>query len=333
MRFGIQKVVGSHTNFEHFGLSGNVVHYNLPILDAISNVCSIQAATTWTCWWHCPTPQYGTLRWGKLIMRVGNCCCVDNFWIQANHPQDWRSNATQPRTKNNAIIHFQDNPVSWVMLMTSPTAVCTIRGDDHWWVLATCNGVLSCTAANLFGGLGQCALALSVHIFSSRITIHPGSQENILTCKGVCSAKACIRSKRHTAIRYTWRGHIHVYPTNHSTTWSVGKILLPPNSACIQNLGILGNLGPVHEPCTVFIRILGNLGPVQVSWLQWWRKLTKRSRPKKPKNPDEQSAGFMHRPKIPKNPKIFGTFSSSQRFWNVSMKHFIKASRLNPLGQ
>ena len=31
-----------------------------------------------------------------------------------------------------------------------------------------------------------------------------------------------------------------------------------------KNLGILGNLGPVHESCTLFIRILGNLGPVQV---------------------------------------------------------------------
>ena len=33
-----------------------------------------------------------------------------------------------------------------------------------------------------------------------------------------------------------------------------------------KNLGILGNLGPVHESCTLFIRILGNLGPVQVLW-------------------------------------------------------------------
>ena len=31
-----------------------------------------------------------------------------------------------------------------------------------------------------------------------------------------------------------------------------------------KNLGILGNLGPVHESCTLFIGILGNLGPVQV---------------------------------------------------------------------
>ena len=31
-----------------------------------------------------------------------------------------------------------------------------------------------------------------------------------------------------------------------------------------RNLGILGNLGPVHESCTLFIGILGNLGPVQV---------------------------------------------------------------------
>ena len=33
-----------------------------------------------------------------------------------------------------------------------------------------------------------------------------------------------------------------------------------------KNLGILGNLGPVHESCTLFIGILGNLGPVQVLW-------------------------------------------------------------------
>ena len=33
-----------------------------------------------------------------------------------------------------------------------------------------------------------------------------------------------------------------------------------------KNLGILGNLGPVHESCTLFIRILGNLGPAQVWW-------------------------------------------------------------------
>ena len=32
----------------------------------------------------------------------------------------------------------------------------------------------------------------------------------------------------------------------------------------LQNLGILGNLGPVHESCTLSIRNLGNLGPVQV---------------------------------------------------------------------
>ena len=32
----------------------------------------------------------------------------------------------------------------------------------------------------------------------------------------------------------------------------------------LQNLGILGNLGPVHESCTLFIGILGNLGPVKV---------------------------------------------------------------------
>ena len=31
-----------------------------------------------------------------------------------------------------------------------------------------------------------------------------------------------------------------------------------------KSLGMFGNLGPVHESCTLFIRILGNLGPVQV---------------------------------------------------------------------
>ena len=49
-----------------------------------------------------------------------------------------------------------------------------------------------------------------------------------------------------------------------------GSCLIVP-----KNLGILGNLGPVHESCTLFIRNLGNLGPVQVLWLQWWGKLTK----------------------------------------------------------
>ena len=39
----------------------------------------------------------------------------------------------------------------------------------------------------------------------------------------------------------------------------LGSCLIVP-----QNLGILGNLGPVHESCTLFIRNLGNLGPVQV---------------------------------------------------------------------
>ena len=39
---------------------------------------------------------------------------------------------------------------------------------------------------------------------------------------------------------------------------------LPGSSLIVpQNLGILGNLGPVHESCTLFIRNLGNLGPVQ----------------------------------------------------------------------
>ena len=38
-----------------------------------------------------------------------------------------------------------------------------------------------------------------------------------------------------------------------------GSCLIVP-----KNLGILGNLGPVHESCTLFIGILGNLGPVQV---------------------------------------------------------------------
>ena len=33
-----------------------------------------------------------------------------------------------------------------------------------------------------------------------------------------------------------------------------------------KHLGILGNLRPVHESCTLFIGILGNLGPVQVLW-------------------------------------------------------------------
>ena len=33
-----------------------------------------------------------------------------------------------------------------------------------------------------------------------------------------------------------------------------------------KNLGSLGNLGPVHESCTLFIGIHGNLGPVQVLW-------------------------------------------------------------------
>ena len=32
-----------------------------------------------------------------------------------------------------------------------------------------------------------------------------------------------------------------------------------------KNLGILENLGPVHESCTLFIRILRNLGPVHES--------------------------------------------------------------------
>ena len=35
-----------------------------------------------------------------------------------------------------------------------------------------------------------------------------------------------------------------------------GSCLIVP-----KNLGILGNLGPVHESCTLFIRNLGNLGP------------------------------------------------------------------------
>ena len=41
-----------------------------------------------------------------------------------------------------------------------------------------------------------------------------------------------------------------------------GSCLIVP-----ENLGILGNLGPVHESCTLFIRNLGNLGPVQVLFL------------------------------------------------------------------
>ena len=41
-------------------------------------------------------------------------------------------------------------------------------------------------------------------------------------------------------------------------------------------------------------------------------------RPKIPKNPDEQSAGFMHRPKIPKNPKIFRDYQA--RPWQSSKK-------------
>ena len=82
-----------------------------------------------------------------------------------------------------------------------------------------------------------------------------------------------------------------------------------------KNLGILGNLGPVHESCTLFIRILGNLGPVQV----WWSlKSQNLHRPNIPKIPDEQSAGFMHRPKIPKNPKIFRNYQA--RPWQSSKK-------------
>ena len=38
----------------------------------------------------------------------------------------------------------------------------------------------------------------------------------------------------------------------------------PAHESCTLFIGILGNLGPVHESCTLFIGILGNLGPVQV---------------------------------------------------------------------
>ena len=63
-----------------------------------------------------------------------------------------------------------------------------------------------------------------------------------------------------------------------------------------KNLGILGNLGPVHESCTLFIGILGNLGPVQVWWAFSIFEITK---PAQAQDSQESGAGSMHRPKIP----------------------------------
>ena len=85
-----------------------------------------------------------------------------------------------------------------------------------------------------------------------------------------------------------------------------------------KNLGILGNLGPVHESCTLFIRNLGNLGPVQVWWAFSIFEVTKPAQAQDSQDPDEQSAGFMNRPKIPKNPKIFRNYQA--RPWQSSKK-------------
>ena len=84
-------------------------------------------------------------------------------------------------------------------------------------------------------------------------------------------------------------------------TLSESRLIAP------KNLGILGILGPVHESCTLFIRIPGNRGPVHVLWLQWRRKLTNLHGPKICKNPDEQSAGFVRRPRFSRIPRFFGT--------------------------
>ena len=77
-----------------------------------------------------------------------------------------------------------------------------------------------------------------------------------------------------------------------------------------KNLGILGNLGPVHESCTLFIGILGILGLCRFCDFKDGESSPNLHRPKIPKIPDEQSAGFMHRPKIPKNPKIFRNYQA-----------------------
>ena len=72
---------------------------------------------------------------------------------------------------------------------------------------------------------------------------------------------------------------------------------------------------------TKFQKILGFLGILGLCRFGEFSPSLKSQnlhRPKIPKNPDEQSAGFMHRPKIPKNPKIFRNYQA--RPWQSSKK-------------
>ena len=86
-----------------------------------------------------------------------------------------------------------------------------------------------------------------------------------------------------------------------------GSCLIVP-----QNLGILGNLGPVHESCTLFIGILGNLGPVQVLWLQRWRRFTKPAwAPRFPRILMNKVQDSCTGPRFPRIPRFFGRLSGS----------------------
>ena len=79
-------------------------------------------------------------------------------------------------------------------------------------------------------------------------------------------------------------------------------------SGSFQKSWILGNLGPVHESCTLFIRILGNLGPVQVWWVFPIIEVTKPcTGPRFPRVLMNKMQDSCTGPRFPRIPRFWGT--------------------------
>ena len=97
---------------------------------------------------------------------------------------------------------------------------------------------------------------------------------------------------------------------------------IPKNQArFLKILGFLGILGLCMNPALCSSGFLGILGLCTFCDFKEGESSPNLHRAKIPKNPDEQSAGFMHRPKIRKNPKIFCYFvrvlpDSSSKSWD-----------------
>ena len=102
----------------------------------------------------------------------------------------------------------------------------------------------SCTLfIRILGNLGPAGLVSFLHLWSHK------------TCTGPRFPRILMNKVQDSC----------TYPRFPRIPRFLGTIRQDPGKV-LKNLGILGNLGPVHESCTLFIGILGNLGPVQVLW-------------------------------------------------------------------